>query len=175
MARVVIDEPAVEKPFDYLVPESLGDQVRVGSLVRVPLHGRRVGGWVASLGEEAPAGVALKPIAKVTGWGPAPELFPLAGWAAWRWAGRPPHLLRTASPDGAVRGLPAPEVVDHVAVGPVDPLVGEALRRGRVVLRQPPAWDAFELVLAAAGLGPTLVVAPAHATAQVLAARLRRA
>ena len=54
-ARVVIDEPAVEKPFDYLVPENLGDQVRVGALVRVPLHGRRVGGWVRSLGVSPPA------------------------------------------------------------------------------------------------------------------------
>lgn len=144
-------------------------------MVRVPLHGRRVGGWVAELDVEPPLGVALKPIAKVTGWGPAPELFELAAWAAWRWAGRLPHFLRTASPPGAVQGLPAPEAVSEVPSGVVDPLVQEALRRPRTVLRLPPAADAFGLVQAAAALGPVLVVTPAHATAQVLAARLRRA
>ena len=57
VARVVVDEPALEKPFDYLVPEHLGDQVRVGTMVRVPLHGRRVGGWVTALkGSYAPSG-----------------------------------------------------------------------------------------------------------------------
>jgi primosomal protein N' (replication factor Y) len=148
--------------------------VRVGTLVRVPLHGRRVGGWVRELDVDAPEGVALKPIAKVTGWGPAPELFDLAEWAAWRWAGRPPHFLRTASPDGAVRGLPPVEPA-AVPVGPTDALADAALARGQAVLRVPPSWDAHGLVLAAAALGPTLVVAPAHATAQVLTSRLRRA
>lgn len=173
--RVVIDEPAVEKPFDYLVPEHLRDQVRVGTLVRVPLHGRRVGGWVAALDVAPPEGVELKPIAKVTGWGPAAELFPLAEWAAWRWAGRPVHFLRTASPSaGAVQGLPTPEAVEHVPASVVDPLVAEALRRPCSVLRLPPSADAYGLVVAAAALGPTLVIAPAHSTAQVLASRLRR-
>jgi primosomal protein N' (replication factor Y) len=174
VARVVIDEPAVEKPFDYLVPEPLGDQVRVGTLVRVPLHGRRVGGWVRSLDVSPPEGVALKPIAKVTGYGPAPELFELAEWAAWRWAGRAVHFLRTASPEKAVRGLPAPEAGAMVSSVP-DPLATEALARGQAVLRVPPAWHASGLVVAAAALGPTLVVCPAHATAQVLASQLRRA
>jgi primosomal protein N' (replication factor Y) len=175
VARVVVDEPALEKPFDYLVPDSLGDQVRVGTLVRVPLHGRRVGGWVAALGVEPPEGVTLRPIAKVTGWGPARELFELADWAAWRWAGRPPHFLRTASPTGAVQGLPPTGDVPVVPTVPADRLVTDALRRERSVLRLPPASDAFGLVVGAAALGPTLVVAPAHATAQVLASRLRRA
>jgi primosomal protein N' (replication factor Y) len=128
---------------------------------------------VRELGVTPEAGVALKPIAKVTGWGPAPELFELAEWAAWRWAGRVPHFLRTASPEGAVKGLPAPEAGTAV-VGVPDPLAVEALARGQAVLRVPPAWDAYGLVVAAGALGPTLVVCPAHATAQVLASRLRR-
>ena len=175
VARVVVDEPAVEKHFDYLVPEHLGDQVRVGTLVRVPLHGRRVGGWVAALDVEPPPGVALRPIAKVTGWGPAPELFELAEWASWRWAGRPPHFLRTASATNAVQGLPPAETVEHIPAGPADRLLRDALARDRTVLRLPPSVDVLPLVLAAAALGPTLVVGPALATAQVLASRLRRA
>ena len=34
------------RTFDYLVPDAVRDQVRVGTIVRVELHGRRVGGWV---------------------------------------------------------------------------------------------------------------------------------
>ena len=101
------DVAAINKEFDYLVPDSLGDQVRIGTMVRIPLHGRRVGGWVVADRVEPAPGMVLRPLAKVTGWGPAPELIDLAGWAAWRWAGRRPALLTTASPDHAVRGLPA--------------------------------------------------------------------
>ena len=48
VVRVLPDVPAIDKAFDYLVPEHLGDQVRVGTVVRVELHGRRVGGWVVA-------------------------------------------------------------------------------------------------------------------------------
>ena len=46
VVRVLPDVPAIDRAFDYLVPDALGDQVRVGTMVRVPLHGRRVAGWV---------------------------------------------------------------------------------------------------------------------------------
>ena len=83
VVRVRVDEPAVDKPFDYTAP----DDVRVGDVVRVALHGRRVGGWVVALDVTPPAGVDLKPVAKVSGWGPPAEVIALADWAAWRWAG----------------------------------------------------------------------------------------
>ena len=51
IARVLPDLP-LDKVFDYLIPAHLGDQVRVGTMVRVPLHGRRVGGWVVALADE---------------------------------------------------------------------------------------------------------------------------
>ena len=50
VARVVPDVTGLDKQFDYLVPEPLRARVAVGSMVRVPLHGRRVGGWVVALG-----------------------------------------------------------------------------------------------------------------------------
>ncbi len=84
VVRVRPDEAAIDKTFDYLVPDELGDQVRVGTVVRVALHGRRVGGWVVADGVEPPPGVRLQPLAKVTGWGPPPDLVDLADWAAWR-------------------------------------------------------------------------------------------
>ena len=46
--------------------------------MRVELHGRRVRGWVVALDVDAPPGVELKPIAKVTGWGPPADVIALA-------------------------------------------------------------------------------------------------
>ena len=71
IARVVADIKAIDKEFDYLVPDELAADVRVGTMVRVRLAGRRVGGWVVELAEEDPdPTLRIEPIAKVTGWGP---------------------------------------------------------------------------------------------------------
>lgn len=142
--------------------------------MRVDLHGRRVGGWVIARNVEAPPGVTLKPIAKITGWGPSADVIELAEWAAWRWAGQPPHFLRTASANAAVRGLPKPAPSAR-ATGVADPVAAEALAVGRSVLRLPPSADVFPLVLQAAAIGPALVVCASHAQERHLAARLRRA
>ena len=62
--------------------------MRVGTVVRVPLHGRRVRGWVvADDVEPDPDAGRLLPIAKVVGAGPPAELLELGRWAAHRWAG----------------------------------------------------------------------------------------
>ncbi|HEX7276723.1 MAG TPA: hypothetical protein VF244_05055, partial [Acidimicrobiales bacterium] len=113
IARVAPDVAGIAKTFDYLVPPAMEADVRVGTMVRVALAGRRIGGWVVELVDEAAtaalkSGRPLQPLAKVTGWGPSADLVDLADWAAWRWAGRRSAFLRTASPPGAVRGLPAP-------------------------------------------------------------------
>ena len=87
VARVLPNVAGLDKTFDYLVPE--GTDVPVGSLVRVDLHGRRIGGWVLELDPaDALPTDELKPIAKVTGLGPDETLIELADWAAARWARR---------------------------------------------------------------------------------------
>jgi len=48
VCRVAPDVTAVERVFDYIVPDPLASLVRVGAIVRVPLHGRRVRGWVVA-------------------------------------------------------------------------------------------------------------------------------
>jgi primosomal protein N' (replication factor Y) (superfamily II helicase) len=174
VVRVLPDAPAIDKEFDYVVPPALDREVRVGTLVRVVLHGRRVGGWVVADDVEPRPGVVLRPVAKVTGWGPAPEVVDLARWAAWRWAGRPAHLLRTASPPSAVRGLPPADPGGAPASTVVDPLAQRALEAGRAVVRLPPAADVLPLVVAAAAGGTTLVVTATGADAASLASRLRR-
>ena len=102
VTRVVTDVAGVDKEFDYLVPAGVAAAVRVGTQVRIELNGRRVGGWVVAVGVEPPTGLALRPLEKVRGWGPEPELVDLAGWAAWRWAGRRRTFLSTASAPTAV-------------------------------------------------------------------------
>lgn len=179
---VLPDVPAIDKVFDYLVPEAMDADVRVGTIVRVELHGRRVGGWVVREGGDAGV-TGLRPLAKVTGWGPPPEVLELASWAAWRWAGRRASLLGTASPPRAVRGLPAPpdagtqgRDVDVPAGPELTALLERALGSpGHRVLRLPPATDPFTVVLAASRLGPALVLSPSLGDASATAGRLRRA
>src|SRR5436309_5583873 len=83
----------------------MGD-LQVGTMVRVSLHGRRVGGWVVATAGEPETDRPLQPVAKVRGLGPPAEVIELASWAAWRWAGPRVPFLRTASPKRAVGGLP---------------------------------------------------------------------
>jgi primosomal protein N' (replication factor Y) len=174
VARVLPDEPALDKEFDYLVPEPMAPAVRPGTMVRAPLHGRRVGGWVLDGDVSPPPGVELRPLAKVRGWGPPPELLDLARWAAWRWAGRRASLLRTASPERAVVQLPRPQAPATPTRAPRGELAGAALDAGRAVLRLAPAADRYDVVLAAVARGNALVLVPSVAAADALARRLRR-
>jgi primosomal protein N' (replication factor Y) (superfamily II helicase) len=102
------------------VPEKLSGDIRVGSRVRIPLHGRRVAAWVVEVDVEPPEGVVVQPLAASSGFGPPASVVSLAEWAAWRWAGPPSSFLGTASPERNVRALPvrwtpAPAVAVAVA------------------------------------------------------------
>ena len=194
VARVLPDVAGFDRELDYLVPPELAGSVRPGTVVRVPLQGRRVSGWVLAYPVPPEPGVALRPLSRVTGWGPEPEVVDLAGWAAWRWAGRRRSLLFSASSRAAVRDLqprPAarpnrvgapghgagPSAADADARGTAGAgpaLVDGAWRPGAHVLRLAPALGASELVLAAAERGPVLVVAPTTARAEAGCAALRR-
>lgn len=176
------DVVAIDKEFDYLVPD--GVEAGVGDVVRIQLHGRRVGGWIVAAGVEPIAGVALKPLAKVSGRGPSPELIELAAWAARRWVGRRASFLRTASPPGVVRtlrGSGAP--TSATTAPPARPAVHDALALRAAVLRLGPGADRYPLVLAAAtgadsaedaDDGQVLILCPSVAEAQTLGRRLRR-
>ena len=181
VVRVLPDVAGIEKTFDYLVPpawdapdDPRGALVEVGSIVRIDLHGRRIGGWVVADRVEPPAGVVLRPLAKATGLGPPAEIIALARYAAWRWCGHLANVLTTASPPTAVRVLPAPTAGGHAPAGPdasYDQLFAAAQPR---VVRLPPADDAFAIVTAATRRGNTLVLTPSVDDARAVAARLRR-
>ncbi len=177
--RVVPDVPAIHRRFDYAVPEALAGEVSVGSRVRVPLHGRRVGAWVVEDDVVPEAGVHPLDLAGSSGVGPPPAVVDLAGWAAWRWAGPVSSFLGTASPPRVVRALPAappPAVADSPGGGSVA-LVDAALAPGgSAVVRLAPALDSSLVVLELVhrtGPDGVLVVAAARSRAEHLAARLR--
>ncbi|MGH8973876.1 MAG: hypothetical protein ACRD0C_11820, partial [Acidimicrobiia bacterium] len=110
VCRVVVDVLAVERVFDYLVPDALAPAVSVGTIVRVGLSGRRVRAWVVADGveSEAPPG-RLRPLLGVVSAGPPHEVVDLTAWVAWRFAGPRLPLLRSASPAAVIPpGPPAP-------------------------------------------------------------------
>lgn len=125
--------------------------MRVGTIVRIPLHGRRVRGWVvADAIEPDPAAGRLLPLAKIVGAGPPAPLLDLGRWAAHRWAGSEVALFRAASPPNAVREPwpdPRPEAV----------LPGTTIE----AVAFPPAADRRDLVAEhLAPAGSTLVLVP---------------
>lgn len=150
--------------------------MHVGTIVRVPLHGRRVRGWVVAEEVEPEVDPAdLRPLAKVVSAGPPPDVVELCRWAAWRYAGPLALLLRSASPPNVV--APSVDVELHSAVFPprtlpagLDALATEA----RALLVWPPATDRAEVVEALlAEEGSTIVVAPDSRDARTMVDRLR--
>ena len=96
ICRVAPDVTAVERVFDYVVPDPLASLIRVGTIVRVPLHGRRVRGWVVADDVEPGTRERLLDVLAVASDGPPPRVVDLAGWIAWRWAGPRIAVLRSA-------------------------------------------------------------------------------
>ena len=176
VVRVLPDQTGITKTFDYLVPPEWAGQVALGTRVRVQLGPRRVGAWVVEVGVEPPAGVALKPITKISGWGPDGDVIDLARWARWRWAARTPvPFLRTASPPRMVHALPASAARRHPVPPSDDDVIQGAFRPDPTILRLPPAADVIPVVQAAASLGDPLVVCTSRTQSERIARRLERA
>jgi primosomal protein N' (replication factor Y) len=173
ICRVAVDVLAVERLFDYSVPEGLGGVVGVGTIVRVNLGGRRVRGWVVAddVASEAPP-AKLRPLLAAVSAGPSPEVVALTEWAAWRFAGPRLPLLRAASPAAVVpptpdrRSSPTGGVAEERRSGgtvldEAAELAADAVRRSPAVVRWPPAADPGELVAGlVAPAGSTIVVVP---------------
>jgi primosomal protein N' (replication factor Y) len=165
VCRVRPDVPAVARAFDYLVPDDLGPALRVGSIVRIPLHGRRVRGWVVDDDVEPEAApdrlVALQAVSSA---GPPADVVALCEWAARRWAGPVTTFLRAASPPTIVdpRACPEPRSTWHPATAPPAVLGVEAWPDVAVrLVTWAPGDDRRELVRAlCAPDGSTLIVVP---------------
>ncbi len=132
--------------------------------MRIPLHGRRVRGWVVEPAVSAPEAPVerLRELLAVVSAGPPPAVVELCRWAAWRWAGPIATFLRAASPPNVVRTVAAPE--PETAVYPGLPLAGAELH-----LVGP--HDRVDVPLGPEG--STLVIDPSPGRGAHLAARWR--
>jgi primosomal protein N' (replication factor Y) (superfamily II helicase) len=162
VVRVQPDVPAIRRGFDYLLPDSLSDARRVveGTVVRVPLHGRRVRGWVLDGDVAQPEATELREVLTVSSAGPPPDVVDLCRWAAWRWAGPFGTFLRAASAPNLVPASAAVEL--ETAVYPGAPLAGREL-----AVIAPTA----DVDVPLAPEGSTLVIDPSAARSAALAAR----
>ena len=179
VVRVLPDVVGIDRAFDYVVPTSWeadgrAERVVVGSMVRVPLAGRRVDGWVTAIEVEPEPGVRLVELVKLRGAGPSPELLDLAGWAAWRWAGRRVAFLRAASPERMVAAAAKRRPRDPVPAGPRD-VFDDAFDHGIATVRVAPDDDGLGVALAACRRGDALILTADAARARHLAVALRRA
>ncbi|MNO15889.1 Primosomal protein N' [compost metagenome] len=103
IAKVIVDVPvrSTDRPFDYLIPDSLKLWIEVGSRVAVPFGHRTVQGFVVSL-ESGETGTVsgMKPIQEVLDLLPplSPELVELGDWMSQRYACRRISALQAMLP-----------------------------------------------------------------------------
>ncbi len=179
VVRVLPDVIGIDREFDYVVPTSWeadgrAERVVVGAMVRVPLAGRRVDGWVTTMEVEPEPGVRLVELVKLRGVGPSPELLDLAGWATWRWAGRRVAFLRAASPERMVAAAAKRRPRDPVPAGPRD-VFDDAFDHGVATVRVAPDDDGLGVAIASCRRGDALILTADAARARHLAVALRRA
>src|SRR5919106_2018733 len=101
---------SVRGPFDYRLPESMGD-VEVGSILVVPFGRRRVKGVVVGLAERSdlPDGRLAEPIEALEAGVPA-ELVELGRWVGEEYCSTPARGLGLVLPPGVGTGAEARRV-----------------------------------------------------------------
>ena len=195
IVRVLPDIAGVHETFDYRVPDAWHADRRsshlvVGTLVRMPFHGRRVRGWVTECDPPDPyTDGELSLLTKLVGAGPSEDVLELARWAARRWVGAwcffadtatAPRVVPLGGRVGAAAPSPAPAVK---TAGGIKSAKGGAPSGGKYdacfehpvsVVRIPPAADKWPLVEAALRRADPLLVVPTLSEAARLAERLRR-
>lgn len=177
-ARVVPDVASfsVDDGFWYSIPDHLARDLEVGSIVRIPLSGRRVRGWVVGFAEDRPG--KLKDIAGISGSQPVFDEPLLQGltWAAHHYVAPVSTLLSRATPPNLPRESPRSIVPSHGAtvVSPLNEVVARsAAGRTNPVTAVVANWHDLTFLDA---LGPifasgrsVLVVAAAAAEAEFVA------
>jgi len=102
VARVVVESPLphLDRPFDYLVPDSLDVDAVAGARVRVKFAGRELHGYIVERREDSDSGTRLNVLDKVVS--PVPvltaEVLELCRLVAARYAGTVSDVLRLAIP-----------------------------------------------------------------------------
>lgn len=139
VARVVVDVPLahLDRPFDYLVPESMDAAAAPGVRVRVRFSGRLVGGYLLERVEGSEHVGRLARLERVVSPEPvlSPEVARLAREVADRYAGTLADVLRLAVPPrhAAAEALPAGDVL--LPPAPPEPDAWADYPRGAAFLR----------------------------------------
>jgi primosomal protein N' (replication factor Y) len=131
--RVLPDLTAVDRAFDYCTDLD----VPVGTIVRVPLQGRRVRGWIVE-DDVVPETSELLDVLGAVSAGPPSDVVDLSTWVAHRWVGPRVAVLRSASPPNNVAS-PSHASLRHRDGGRSDAW-------SERVVRWPPLLDRRELV-----------------------------
>ena len=102
-ANVIVDisHEKLDKTFQYLIPETLSKEVRVGVLVDIPFGNRSITGYVVEVTDEAEFEVSrLKPIigVKKDSVPIESQLIELAGWIRQNYGGTMNQALKTVIP-----------------------------------------------------------------------------
>jgi len=159
--RVLPDVTAVDRAFDY----RCDFDAPVGTIVRVPLHGRRVRGWIVA-DDVAPGAADLLDVVAVVSAGPPADVVALTEWIAHRWAGPRVAVLRSAS---APNNVKLPPTVGRKTSGNDDDFLP-------TVARVPPLADRRETVARmVAAVGSTIICVADAGRSRALAAYLARA
>ena len=107
IARLAVDVPLphLDRPFDYLVPSTLDDDVRVGSRVRVRFAGQLVDGYVLERVARSEHAGRLAFLERAVGGEPllTPETTKLFRAVADRWAGNFVDVVRLGVPSRHAR------------------------------------------------------------------------
>ena len=102
VAQVLVDVPLahLDRPFDYLVPDTMADDAVPGARVKVRFAGQDVDGFVLARAAESAHPGRLMPLRRVVSAEPVltPEIAALTGEIAARWAGTRSDVLRLAVP-----------------------------------------------------------------------------
>ena len=174
VVSVIPDVIGLDRVFDYEVPADWSEMPVVGDLVRVPLHGRNVRGWVVEVSDSAAVDASkIKPVVALVSKGPSPEVVELAAWTARRWCGRWRSVLVAATAQTLVRALPTPRRSSVTASSDQALAVFDHPRT--VVVRRGPKWDLAQFVRRIQVRGPVLVVSPTVGRATALRTELRAA
>ena len=175
IARVLCDRSGPDRAFDYRIPDDLSAKITIGSVVRIDLHGRKIGGWVKEFDpSDALPADELLPLRRVSGIGPDESVIELAEWSAQRWAGRRSQFFRAASPPRVVRSI-GTATYSTLAPEPRSPATTRLLAHNGGVLRLPPTSDVLPSLWSCVERGPVLVVVPGVDDATILKSRVARA
>ena len=102
VARVLVDLPLahLDRPFDYLVPETMADDAVPGARVKVRFAGQDVDAYVVARAAASDHDGRLSPLRRVVSAEPvlAPEIAALSADVARRYAGARADVLRLAVP-----------------------------------------------------------------------------